>query len=189
MITRPEATSGRLTGRTLGYILLGGAGAMALGMLLPWVKVSAPILGTITKALIDGDGKLLLVLAAAIAVGAYFYLTARFSLGVRILLGSAAVLSAGFMILELINTQRILGEMGSSMSALKDNPFGAAFASAISYGFDIGAYLASIGTLAVVAATVLIFKNGPLPAAEVVQPGVQTVAGADVAPLAVEVAP
>lgn len=47
--------------------ILAGAGALILGSFLPWVKASAPFLGTITKSGVEGgDGWILIILAIAI---------------------------------------------------------------------------------------------------------------------------
>lgn len=49
------------------YLLLGGAGAIAVGCFLPWASITAPFVGTISKAGIEGDGVFFLGLAAALA--------------------------------------------------------------------------------------------------------------------------
>jgi len=51
------------------YLRLGGAGCLAAGSFLPWAKVIAPFVGTVTKSGIDGgDGWLTLAAGAVIAL-------------------------------------------------------------------------------------------------------------------------
>ena len=48
--------------------VLGGAGLLGIGALLPWATVTAPLVGQISKNGIDGDGVLTLLAGVAIAV-------------------------------------------------------------------------------------------------------------------------
>jgi hypothetical protein len=61
----PQATNEWSTGVRIA--IFGGAGLLALGSLLTWVKASAGI-ATATKAGTDGDGVLTLILAGLIAL-------------------------------------------------------------------------------------------------------------------------
>lgn len=57
--------------RQSAYLILGGAGAIGVGCFLPWASITAPFIGTISKAGIEGDGQFFLVLAAAAAAVAF----------------------------------------------------------------------------------------------------------------------
>lgn len=59
--------------RMAAYVMLAGCGAVAVGCFLPWVKVTAPLIGTLTKSGVDngGDGLIFLGLAAVLAIIAY----------------------------------------------------------------------------------------------------------------------
>lgn len=66
------------------YLILGGAGAAGVGCFLPWAKLTAPFIGTISKAGIEGDGMVFLILTGAI-VAVTFSFTQKVpgSVGVR----------------------------------------------------------------------------------------------------------
>lgn len=55
------------------WLMFGGAAAVAVGCFLPWVKASAPLMGSITVSGVDngGDGTIFLVLAAVLAAVVY----------------------------------------------------------------------------------------------------------------------
>ena len=55
--------------RTAALVMIGGAVAVAVGCFLPWIKATAPFVGTLTKSGVDngGDGVIALALAAGLA--------------------------------------------------------------------------------------------------------------------------
>lgn len=58
--------------RTSAVMMMAGAGGVALGCFLPWVTITAPFVGTISKNGVQGpDGVFFLGLAAAVGVLAY----------------------------------------------------------------------------------------------------------------------
>lgn len=73
-------------------IAIAGAGAIALGCFLPWAKLTAPFVGSVTKSGMEGsDGIIFLALASAVAlIGAKVYRSALES-PARYRLGMAAL--------------------------------------------------------------------------------------------------
>jgi hypothetical protein len=45
------------------WLAIGGGGAAAVGSLLPWAQITAPFVGSISKAGTEGDGQITLLLA------------------------------------------------------------------------------------------------------------------------------
>jgi hypothetical protein len=124
--------------REAGFLMLGGASAMVLGVFLPWVKLTVPIIGTIGKAGIDGDGKIVLGLALAVGVCGYLLITNRAN-PIASVLGSLIALGAVvIMVFEAIDTESRLSSLSETLSG---NPF----AGALSYGLDFGFYLTCLG--------------------------------------------
>jgi hypothetical protein len=152
--------------REAGFLVLGGAVAMVLGVFLPWVKVTAPIIGTIGKAGIDGDGKLVLALAVALGVCGYLLLTNRAAMPASGLGLVIAIAAAGIMIFEAVDTENRFSSLSQSLSG---NPF----AGAISYGLDFGFYLTCLGAaVCVIGSIVGLAAKQPAPPAA---PSVETV--------------
>jgi hypothetical protein len=142
-----------------GFLVLGGAVAMALGVFLPWVKLTAPIIGTISKAGIDGDGKLVLALAVAVGVCGYLVLTSRGRMWASITALVIALAGAAIMIFEAIDTQNRFASITQSLSG---NPFAGAF----SYGLDFGFYLTCLGVVACLVGGVVGLAARQLPTVE-----------------------
>lgn len=68
-VETPARTEARKLAATM---MLGGSIAVGVGCFLPWAKVTAPFVGTISKSGIEGsDGVIFLVLAAIVAFHAF----------------------------------------------------------------------------------------------------------------------
>lgn len=82
------------------YLILGGAGAVAVGCFLPWISITAPFIGTVSKAGIEGDGVFFLAIAALIALFAFDLVRkvppniGRRRWGLGVLIAAAALLTA-----------------------------------------------------------------------------------------------
>jgi hypothetical protein len=93
-----------------GYAIVGGAAAVLLGSVLPWVVVNAPLVGRIEVAGTEGDGKITLLLGALA-----FTCLARSGwkvLGILSTLGAVAV-----AIYDVTNVSNAISEASGSVSA------------------------------------------------------------------------
>jgi hypothetical protein len=59
-----ETTAERLA----GWAAIGGGALVAIGSLMPWLSITAPFVGTISKNGTDGDGKITLVVGCSPSV-------------------------------------------------------------------------------------------------------------------------
>ena len=81
-----------------------GAVMVVVGSLLPWVKATAPFVGTIEVAGTDGDGKITLVLGAVMALGLIR------SAGWRVVATLAAVVAAGIALYDISDASDAIDE-------------------------------------------------------------------------------
>lgn len=97
---------------TAPLLMMGGAVAVAGGCFLPWIKASAPLIGTITKSGVDngGDGIVALGLAAILAMLGYrsrYGVTHPRKIGVAIVLG----LLVALVVYEVIDISNRFADM------------------------------------------------------------------------------
>jgi len=77
------------------FIIWGGAALVVLGSFLPWAKLTAPFIGTITKNGTEGDGVITLVLGLVVAGLAALLLRTPPMVAVKGgLIGMAAIIAA-----------------------------------------------------------------------------------------------
>ncbi|HEY8547284.1 MAG TPA: DUF2510 domain-containing protein [Acidimicrobiales bacterium] len=131
-----------VTGTTLLGLRLvaGGALVVALGALLPWVKVTAPFVGTITKAGTEGDG--VLTLLGALIFGGLVVrgLMGRWSRGQVI---GALVVASLVTLVAVIDTADVANRVGD----LADD-------AAVDASVGIGLWLTLLGGIVAVAGTI-----------------------------------
>lgn len=143
-----EATSKSTVHMSPPAILgLAGAGLMAFGVFLPFVKV--PLFGSLNLFKNgSGDGVIILLLAALVAL----FLLLRKWVGAMI----PAILSSGILIYDIYDFHRVMGTARSDMERqLADNPFrGLADGMVNSISLDIGTFVVGLGAVLCIAAAI-----------------------------------
>lgn len=118
------------------WLMFGGAAAVAVGCFLPWVKASAPLMGSLTVSGVDdgGDGTIFLVIAAILAALVYRARTApsRRTQGLALVL---LVVMAGLLLYEI-------GDVAARFDAAE------ASSDLISTSYGSGLVLLGVGILA-----------------------------------------
>lgn len=141
------------------WIVLGAGLAAIIGSFMPWAKVSAPILGTMTVSGVDGsDGWITAGLGLAIAVYAGLALRGqRMPLVVPVLAALSALGLLGLGAWKIVDLQSAEADMRASMSG-EDDPLGLGKAMSAATQMSVGsglwlltlAGLAGAATIAVV---------------------------------------
>ena len=146
--------------------IIGAAGLLAvLGAFLPWVTLSAPIVGTISKNAIDGDG----VIALGLGVALLVYAVLRVA-GFRLHVIVAAVLAfalPGLAVYEVVHVYLAVADMRASMASDPSDEYGigAAMAKAISVDPGIGLWLEVLTGLAALGGvwlTIVVARRTPV---------------------------
>jgi hypothetical protein len=122
-------------------VLVGIAGLLAVfGAFLPWVTLSAPFIGTISKNGVDGDGVYTIGLGAALLIYAIIRIGAF-----RLHASIAAVLAVGLLglaVVDFVDVYRAAADLRSIVSNQSDGlGIGAAIAQATSISAGIGLWL------------------------------------------------
>ena len=118
------------------FLIMGGAGAVAIGCFLPWAKLTAPFIGTISKAGIEGDGVSFLGLAAA-AAGVAFAFARRVPASISLRRWSLAVLIA---VLGLFSAFEVT-DLAGRFAEVSDSEF------PVSTSYGAGLWLVGIGVV------------------------------------------
>lgn len=138
---------------TLAYLLFGGLAVGATSVLLPWFRMSAALVGTVSIAGIDRDGSVYaLVLVGAAILAAVFFNSSEKLWAIRtaaILIGLDILLLVG----EIAQFQNIIARTSERLSG---NPFGNSF----SASFDIGFYLSALGGLVALIPAGMLWNGG-----------------------------
>lgn len=102
-------------------VMLCGAGALILGAFLPWVKLSAPFVGTVTMAGTDNGGDGWLMVVAGVVIGA-LALTQK---GPMAFIGSVVAVLTGLVL--IYDGQDIAGRLADIDDDIATADFGAGF--------------------------------------------------------------
>jgi Protein of unknown function (DUF2510) len=140
----PVAPAQNLAG--LRWVVFGGAAGVVLGSLLPWAKVTAPFIGTVTVSGTDGDGVLTL-LGAVVAAGlAVLGFGARRSRGALIGTLVVGLLVAAVAVIDMVDvSDRIADAEGGDLP--------------VQASIGIGLWVTLLGALAVVGGCVLALSS------------------------------
>jgi hypothetical protein len=136
------APAARLGAGATGWLVLGGAIAVAVGSFLPWVKITAPFIGTVTRSGIEGgDGWLTLALAMGIAAAGRGLFSTTATPPNRVLLLVLGGLLGAFVAYEFVDITSRLDEAREESDGLV----------AASYG--IGLWAMAAGVVAILIGT------------------------------------
>ena len=126
--TRPGGTAVERKRRQGAAIAIAGAAVVALGAFLPWAKLTAPFVGTVSKSGMEGgDGVFFLVMAVGVGlIGASAYRSAP-DRPVRYRIGMAALV-VGLLLLtvvEVLDLRSRFSEASEQGAGLIDTSYGA----------------------------------------------------------------
>lgn len=123
-------------------IVLGAGLAAIIGSFMPWAKVSAPILGTMTVSGVDGsDGWITAVLGLMMALYAGLTLRGqRMPIAVPVLAGLSALGLLGIGVWKIVELQSTEADMRASMSG-EDDPLGIGKAMSAATQMSVGSGL------------------------------------------------
>ncbi|MEU8821877.1 hypothetical protein [Actinoplanes sp. NPDC048796] len=136
--------------------------AAVLGSLLPWAKISAPILGTISVSGNDGaDGWITLVLGVVLAASAGLRIRGPQLPGLASIVTNVVAIGSALALLiigawKIVDLRSTENELRDTLSAGPDDPFGigSAFSSAVQVHLGAGLTLITaaglVGTIAMV---------------------------------------
>ncbi|MFC3739562.1 hypothetical protein [Paractinoplanes deccanensis] len=147
----------------VGWVALAAGLVAVLGSFLPWAKISAPILGSISASGTDGsDGWITLVLGLVLAAGAGLRIrgprlpaVATIATNVAAIASALALLIIGlWKIVDLRSTEK---DMRETLSSSPDDPFGIGktFSDAVQVDVGAGLVLITVAGLAGSVAMVL----------------------------------
>ena len=147
----------------LAWIIMGAGFALVLAAFMPWISVTAPLLGTMTRAGTDGGGDGWIVVGLGIVVIVAGALMQRNDTAIiKVLAAVLGVGAGGVGILDLVEVNRRAAEARDAFTADGDDPFGigSAFASATSINPGFGLYLTvGAGLAAAITAFVALAKR------------------------------
>lgn len=98
-----------------GWLAVGGAGAGLVGSLLPWAQVTAPFIGTVSKAGTEGDGVITLLLALAIGVMGIAVLRGSPARSIGIVIAIAGALGAAICLYDLVDIQQRFADVDQEL--------------------------------------------------------------------------
>lgn len=142
-----------------------GAGLLVLGSFLPWVTISAPFIGSISKSGMDGGDGWITVIAGAVA-GVFVYRNwGRVAPALRNALLACGIVATLLTVYEFV-------DIGSTKSDLEsetddDDLFGADAGDLVDISYGFGLFVLVAGSAATVAGGVLTRQRlqGPTPPA------------------------
>lgn len=129
-----------------GWVLVGGAAAIAVGSLLPWASVTGPFVGTVQVNGTNGDGVITLVLGVVVALLGFPLVKAATSRA-RVIAALVIALIAGVVCLaDIVNIERLVNEAEEQSSLVTgDVGFGLWLAGAGALSASGGALAALLG--------------------------------------------
>jgi predicted small integral membrane protein len=145
--------------------LIGAAGLFAvIGALAPWVTLTAPFVGSISKNGTSGDGVFVVILGVALLAVAGLRIG-----GVRVHWAVALVLALallGLAVYEIVRVYQAAGELRTSLAGQDDDPLGlsAAVASASSLSVGFGLWLDGVAGIVGLGAAIAL-ASAPQPQA------------------------
>ncbi|MEV4344893.1 hypothetical protein AB0J83_10485 [Actinoplanes sp. NPDC049596] len=150
-----------------GWVALGAGLAAVIGSFLPWAKISAPIIGSISASGTDGsDGWITLALGAVLAAGAGLRIRGpRLPSVARIVTDVVAIGSALALLIigiwKIVDLQSTENEMRESLTSGPEDPFGigSAFSNAVQVNLGAGLVLITAAGLAGTIAMVLMLLH------------------------------
>ncbi|MEH0820460.1 MULTISPECIES: hypothetical protein [unclassified Micromonospora] len=144
------------------WIVLGAGIAAVIGSFMPWVKVSAPILGSMSVSGMDGsDGWIIVVLGLVVAAyGGLSLRGQRMPAVAPIFAGLAACGLFGVGVWKIVELQAAEADMRASMSGKDDLlGIGKAMSAATQVSAGAGLWLLTLAGLLGAAATALIMVS------------------------------
>lgn len=129
--------------RTNAIVVILGAACIAVGAFLPWVKVSAPLIGTITRSGMDGggDGLIFLAMAGFIGIWALYSMNRPPRARSR---GLIALVCAGAVLLDIFEYSNVSNRIADAEGA-SDLISGTIGSGVILIGFGAGlAFVAAL---------------------------------------------
>ena len=136
--------------RRAGWLLVAGAAAAGIGSFMPWVVITAPFVGQVSKSGIDGDGVITLALAVGLAVFGFRRLAVTSTPSPRAVLAPAVVtlLLLGITVVEVLNVSSATDDLDQEISGLVSTSYGAGL-----YLLALGAITGGVGCLLLYRAT------------------------------------
>jgi hypothetical protein len=101
----------------VGTVYAGAVAVIALGVFLPWATLSAPFIGTLSKAGFEGDGIFALVFALVYVVLATLdFVGQEVHSAIHATVGGLLIMFAGYEILNIVATNNKLDVVGTTDS-------------------------------------------------------------------------
>lgn len=165
-----ERSSGPLppAGYPHGLAMLGAA-LLVFGSFMPWISVTAPFIGTVTKSGMEGGDGWVTLIAGCVAGVAALRHWGRSTNALRNLLFGSGVIAAALTIYEFVDVSARFEDMRAEMNDEDDGGFfGVRASDMIATSYGVGLFSIGAGSAAVIAAGVMANKRRvPPPALEV----------------------